>query len=664
MMQKMMMMKKKQLVAAVCVAALVALTATVTVATASTTQAEVVMRARFEGSEHRRVGNNGTVTIIDVDKLAKMKAAGQVPTKKVRAGSHYFVNAMGIKLTYGDIVFMAGDFFGAKKYGDIICHKPPGEEREFQFEMLFDTLMYAEASVSVEEQLLNYEKRLMRKRERAERKKARKDRRVKRKMARKDKTLGERIAHRAELLGNWIAHKREHHDFHLPSWAHIPNPLEKHHAHTGTSEVNPKKMIADAAAKRWKGVKSKWNSVIKSAGSALSFGKRKQSSDSDSDSGAFVEVEAGARGDGGMDVAADASSSGVIHSQINANHTYPDNEDHDNIYKIMREIRKEDEAIDLAIKAGTEPSEAMHKLGSTRWLKFRHMLKLAKVNFDHFAACSRKTYHAGHVYAQKLAAEARDILQEAMQLPVGDKKRGELIKEGVRLYDTGVMANAFADHFLSDNWAPGHLRTVREQVAPLCGKDSNKAGFAVKRSHDEDNHNGLYVTNKRGDHYWIYGDGSYMNSANAQGRQYASEASQVSRDDVAAALLKDAHDVTTSSVDKLLPIVDTTPFGLVQNTCPVYRMKGKTLQIREPFNVLRPMMGIAHSTAPSRNNFGKDATVTPAKPFAGDLAKKFKAEPHLFECNYRDAFEEMFKGDCPLLPKSAKYVKGVGFIAE
>ena len=94
--------------------------------------------------------------------------------------------------------------------------------------------------------------------------------------------------------------------------------------------------------------------------------------------------------------------------------------------------------------------------------------------------------------------------------------------------------NAAADHFLTDSFCSGHIRTPRSR---LMG--SNLRNIESKILHDLDNEYGVVVTNRRGDPAWIaYGEGERMfaDPRNRRNLQLAEEAVRLSRSDISAAL--------------------------------------------------------------------------------------------------------------------------------
>jgi hypothetical protein len=95
--------------------------------------------------------------------------------------------------------------------------------------------------------------------------------------------------------------------------------------------------------------------------------------------------------------------------------------------------------------------------------------------------------------------------------------------------------NAAGDHFLTDAFSGGHIRTPR---AALTGK---LASIESKILHDLDNSYGVEVSNLRKDPTWIaYGDNLLNDPRNAQSRGYALEAVRFSKQDIADALAQGA----------------------------------------------------------------------------------------------------------------------------
>jgi hypothetical protein len=106
--------------------------------------------------------------------------------------------------------------------------------------------------------------------------------------------------------------------------------------------------------------------------------------------------------------------------------------------------------------------------------------------------------------------------------------------------------NACADHFLTDAFSGGHIRTPRAQLVT-----SSIGNIESKILHDLDNEHGVEVTNARGDRPWIaYGDDMINDPRNATNRGLAEEAVRLSRADITAAL---ANGTPTFAAERPVP---------------------------------------------------------------------------------------------------------------
>jgi hypothetical protein len=76
-------------------------------------------------------------------------------------------------------------------------------------------------------------------------------------------------------------------------------------------------------------------------------------------------------------------------------------------------------------------------------------LRLGAINLDHFGQDARTAYSTGHRVALLHAAKASPKM-------ASDKRQKFLVE--------AYTMNAFADHFLEDQFASGHLRTPRRQL--------------------------------------------------------------------------------------------------------------------------------------------------------------------------------------------------------
>lgn len=129
-------------------------------------------------------------------------------------------------------------------------------------------------------------------------------------------------------------------------------------------------------------------------------------------------------------------------------------------------------AVAKAIRGVTPQDEGTFLLNTHRgWFDYA---SLANENQDHFAPRSWSRYLVHHAEALRLALE-RDL-------------------------DAALVRNAFADHFLTDAFASGHLRVPRDALVGLPG------ALPTRKMHDEENVQGLWVQSATGFVWRCYGD--------------------------------------------------------------------------------------------------------------------------------------------------------------
>ena len=123
-------------------------------------------------------------------------------------------------------------------------------------------------------------------------------------------------------------------------------------------------------------------------------------------------------------------------------------------HELLEVLQTEAKAVDEAIRKGEDPSTADAKLWPlitnakftiiTTLRSGPGYVKLASLNVDHFGLDARTAYNAGHLRA----------LEEAARGEIANLRRA-------------YTMNAFADHFLQDSFASGHLRTPRRKLAGI-----------------------------------------------------------------------------------------------------------------------------------------------------------------------------------------------------
>lgn len=141
-------------------------------------------------------------------------------------------------------------------------------------------------------------------------------------------------------------------------------------------------------------------------------------------------------------------------------------------------------------------------------------MKLASKNYDHFGQNAVDTYLAGHEIALLMAKTARD----------------EHNPEKLRL---AYAYEAYADHFLTDLFASGHLRTLRKEIVNWCYyTPPDVSSYLTKVMHDEDNKNGLWMTNMKGERWKTYGDNHLFINDNSDSMKKAVEVMQSSANQI------------------------------------------------------------------------------------------------------------------------------------
>lgn len=199
----------------------------------------------------------------------------------------------------------------------------------------------------------------------------------------------------------------------------------------------------------------------------------------------------------------------------------------DKVFHIMDE---EVALIKAALQKGVDPSQEYLK--QAKYFDAEYFAadpltaELLLVGWDHFEKYAWIAYQAGHSEAIDTALEARNHSDNpALQR---------------QLIALAYAKEAYTDHFLSDRFAAGHMRTPDKELADVLPKDDASQGVAALIAliaHNNDNEYGLYVTNKRGDHWQAFGDARYMDDCNKQNRAIVDEIMQKSVNEITIAIL-------------------------------------------------------------------------------------------------------------------------------
>ncbi|KAK5952287.1 hypothetical protein OHC33_006760 [Knufia fluminis] len=161
-----------------------------------------------------------------------------------------------------------------------------------------------------------------------------------------------------------------------------------------------------------------------------------------------------------------------------------------------------------------------------RWANGGSFLQLIDTNVDHFGNEARLVYNAGHALALDWAAK-------------GDLKKA-------------FAVNGFADHFLEDSFAAGHMRVPRGPIWEVSKRDGERSvipGYSYLVNacsnvmHEEDGELGLWVESPSGEKWKAFGDGRLP------GKDVTNNATSTTLDQVRKALqesVKEVHEVYKS----------------------------------------------------------------------------------------------------------------------
>ncbi|KAJ9615181.1 hypothetical protein H2200_001255 [Cladophialophora chaetospira] len=217
--------------------------------------------------------------------------------------------------------------------------------------------------------------------------------------------------------------------------------------------------------------------------------------------------------------------------------------------KAIRELYEKMDAdllnpLDVASKTGSNPGASYKELLTT--------------NLDHFAPNSRIIYDTGHAWALEVAV--------GQDLP--------------RAY----AINAFADHFLEDNFASGHLRVPRGDMMDNLAKN-----ICVNMMHNEDNTRGVQVKSQGSSttpstSWRAYGDSMLFDDVSKPGKTQCYSALKASVDEVYEAYktrtAKPATDFKAwDHAPTMTPALETPQSHDKENHPPMFRVvDGKVWQ--------------------------------------------------------------------------------------
>jgi len=148
------------------------------------------------------------------------------------------------------------------------------------------------------------------------------------------------------------------------------------------------------------------------------------------------------------------------------------------------------------------PADFLSRYGAWKFSSRKHYWLLAMENVQHFNPMATQSWAEYHQRA----------LDHALS---GAGAEGLASVESLQL---AINESAFADHFLADSFASGHMGFNR----------TASSAAAAKTFHDSWNARGRVVSDRAGRRWVTYGDGRLDDQLDAQGRQHVVDASTIS----------------------------------------------------------------------------------------------------------------------------------------
>jgi hypothetical protein len=182
-----------------------------------------------------------------------------------------------------------------------------------------------------------------------------------------------------------------------------------------------------------------------------------------------------------------------------------DNQDNINNHQPLEIDLQDDIRLNCATGGGCDPLSAVIDHG----LYFKLLLR----NYDHFGQAAIDSYMAGHAVALQTAYNAQS--DEELKLAYA--------------YD------AYANHFLTDLFAAGHVRTPRTEISQWCSNTPIEvSAYLAKVMHDQDGETGIWFKNNKNERWYGYGDNFLFIEDNSANLARIQEAMQKSADQIYA----------------------------------------------------------------------------------------------------------------------------------
>lgn len=204
------------------------------------------------------------------------------------------------------------------------------------------------------------------------------------------------------------------------------------------------------------------------------------------------------------------------------------------------------------------------------YIPYGNYLRLSQANFDHFSAASLIAYKAGHQVALETALQGYQ-----------EKIRSNTL-EAEQLLELAYAQNAFANHFLSDAFSSGHIRTPRAEMAKQIQLPAILNLLLANIMHDEDNRLGINVVNEEGSSWTAYGDNYLFENQTLMHRTILLQAMQRSANAVYHTFVSGNLPEQFTEL-KLVPLLDK--IEQLNQTAPLFKIEqGRILKRKDNLN--------------------------------------------------------------------------------
>jgi hypothetical protein len=216
-----------------------------------------------------------------------------------------------------------------------------------------------------------------------------------------------------------------------------------------------------------------------------------------------------------------------------------------------------------------EPGEFISQAGAWRFKSNTSYWLLALENSAHFNPMSMRSWAEYHLKAIAVAL---------------DGAHGEGL-ESLRGFQLALQESAFADHFLHDSFAAGHMGFNR----------TASSAAASKSFHDAWNKRGRVISDRHGDRWVTFGDGRLNAPANEEGRRHVQTAATLSVRNVLRAFVLGVRTPGDEiAVWRILPFTMQAP-ELHVDVIQVFQ-RGDTLDDRQLVPLLKTIKPVRKDT--------------------------------------------------------------------